>query len=72
MKGILGVSKCDGNEDIVSNPHFLNASPEFIKNVKGLNPNATKHTSFLDFDPITGIILRYSFAFQFNNYNEEQ
>lgn len=39
---------------IASNPHFLEADPSVQSAVLGLEPDDTKHRSFVDIEPLTG------------------
>ena len=38
-----------------SKPHFLDADPGYRENVSGMHPDRSKHDSFLDVEPLTGI-----------------
>nr|AXU25118.1 sensory neuron membrane protein 2-1 [Cyrtorhinus lividipennis] len=52
--GVIDASPCQGAQVIFSNPHFLDADPEYQNGVDGLKPDATKHTTFVYQEPKTG------------------
>jgi hypothetical protein len=39
---------------IASSPHFLDAAPSVQNSIQGLQPDSTKHRSFMDVERITG------------------
>lgn len=51
--GLLDISQCRKAPIIISAPHFLYGSPELRDAVKGLEPDLTKHDSYVDIDPVT-------------------
>ncbi|XP_008841758.1 lysosome membrane protein 2 [Nannospalax galili] len=67
--GVLNVSICkNGAPIIMSFPHFYLADQKFISAVKGMHPNKEDHETFVDINPLTGIILRAAKKFQINVY----
>ncbi|XP_068948250.1 lysosome membrane protein 2 [Petaurus breviceps papuanus] len=67
--GILNVSVCKNGAPIfLSSPHFYQADEKFISAVKGMNPKKEDHETFMDINPLTGIILRGSKRLQVNVY----
>ncbi|EHB09521.1 Lysosome membrane protein 2 [Heterocephalus glaber] len=67
--GVLNVSICkNGAPIIMSFPHFYQADERFISAIRGLHPNKEDHETFVDINPLTGIILRAAKRFQINIY----
>ncbi|XP_005388239.1 PREDICTED: lysosome membrane protein 2 [Chinchilla lanigera] len=67
--GVLNVSICkNGVPIIMSFPHFYQADERFISAIQGLHPNKEDHETFVDINPLTGIILRAAKRFQINIY----
>jgi lysosome membrane protein 2 len=66
--GLMDVSRCQpGNPPIaVSFPHFLHADPEVQASVDGLRPDYDTHTTFVDLEPTSGLLLRASRKLQIN------
>ncbi|GAB1602937.1 scavenger receptor class B member 1-like [Argonauta hians] len=65
--GLLNVSKCHQDAPIVlSQPHFFQADPDIINNVTGLKPDAEKHATQLDIEPLTGLGLHLAKRLQIN------
>ncbi|XP_003774359.1 lysosome membrane protein 2 [Sarcophilus harrisii] len=65
--GVLNVSICKNGAPIfLSSPHFYQGDEKFISAIKGMNPNKEDHETFMDINPLTGIILRGSNRFQIN------
>ncbi|KAL4230682.1 Lysosome membrane protein 2 [Mactra antiquata] len=53
--GLLNVENCHyGAPIIFSQPHFLNAAPNILHGVTGLNPSLEEHGTFIDVEPNTG------------------
>ena len=68
FNGLLDISSCRGAPIIISAPHFLYGSPELLDYVKGLEPDLSKHESYIDVDPVTGIALKGRKRLQINVY----
>ncbi|CAF2399961.1 unnamed protein product [Rotaria sp. Silwood2] len=51
---------------IGSSPHFLGADPSVQNGVIGLTPDEIKHRSFMDIEPLTGIVMNGSRRLQIN------
>lgn len=67
--GVLNVSICkNGAPIILSFPHFYQADRSFVSAIEGMHPNKEHHETFVDLNPLTGIILRAAKRFQINVY----
>jgi len=55
--GMLDLTGCQGAPVIISLPHFLNARPEKVESIQGLNPDPELHTTYLNIEPMTGVAL---------------
>lgn len=67
--GVLNVSVCkSGAPIILSFPHFYQADEKFVSAIEGMHPNKEHHETFVDINPLTGIILRAAKRFQVNVY----
>uniref|UniRef100_A0A8C9B246 Scavenger receptor class B member 2 n=1 Tax=Phocoena sinus TaxID=42100 RepID=A0A8C9B246_PHOSS len=67
--GVLNVSVCkNGAPIIMSFPHFYQADEKFVSAIEGMHPNKNYHETFVDINPLTGIILRAAKRFQINVY----
>ncbi|KAM9677527.1 lysosome membrane protein 2 [Trichechus inunguis] len=67
--GVLNVSICkNGAPIIMSFPHFYQADEKFLSAIAGMHPNEEYHETFVDINPLTGIILRAAKRFQINIY----
>ncbi|XP_004472641.1 lysosome membrane protein 2 [Dasypus novemcinctus] len=67
--GVLNVSICkNGVPIIMSFPHFYQADEKFVSAIVGMHPNEEYHETFVDINPLTGIILRAAKRFQVNVY----
>ncbi|XP_007947226.1 lysosome membrane protein 2 [Orycteropus afer afer] len=67
--GVLNVSICkNGAPIIMSFPHFYQADEKFLSAIVGMHPNEEYHETFVDINPLTGIILRAAKRFQINVY----
>lgn len=65
--GLLNVSECkQGAPIILSSPHFYQADKSVINSIRGMNPNQDDHETFLDINPLTGILLRAAKRMQVN------
>lgn len=65
--GILDISPCQfGAPVFISFPHFHLADSFYLKSVNGLNPDDSKHGSYIDVEPITGISINLLVRFQIN------
>lgn len=67
--GVLNVSICKNGAPIfMSFPHFYQADEKFVSAIKGMRPNKEEHETFVDINPLTGVILRGAKRFQINIY----
>lgn len=65
--GILNLTSCTGGIPIImSSPHFLFADDQFLRDVVGLKPNLTAHTTELFVEPLTGVPMKAHKRIQFN------
>ncbi|GAB0087486.1 scavenger receptor class B member 1 [Sergentomyia squamirostris] len=57
--GLSDASKCyHGFPIVISNPHFLNRTGEWVEKLEGINPQQDIHEGFAIVEPYTGIPLR--------------
>lgn len=57
--GVLPISTCQkGNPVVLSLPHFYMADQDFRDLFVGLNPDEEKHSSYVDVEPMTGLVLK--------------
>ena len=57
--GTIQLSACRGGAPVVmSTPHFLDGSADYVRMTEGLKPNREHHSTFIDVEPKTGKILR--------------
>lgn len=56
--GLIDLSKCSKQAQVVfgSMPHFHNSDPRLLNQVSGLEPNASRHTTYLDIEPVSNHI----------------
>ncbi|KAI5278887.1 lysosome membrane protein 2 [Manis pentadactyla] len=67
--GVLNISICkNGAPIVISFPHFYQADERFVSAIKGMHPNKEYHESFVDINPLTGVILRAAKRIQINVY----
>ncbi|XP_030046438.1 lysosome membrane protein 2 [Microcaecilia unicolor] len=67
--GILNVSTCmQGVPILLSNPHFYQAEDKYIHDIEGMHPNQEDHESFIDINPLSGVIVRAAKRLQVNVY----
>ncbi|XP_007895114.2 lysosome membrane protein 2c [Callorhinchus milii] len=70
--GVLNVSVCrKGAPIILSSPHFYQADQKYIDDIEGMDPNKENHETFLDINPLTGILLKVAKRLQINVYIEK-
>jgi len=53
--GLIDLSKCSKQAQVIfgSMPHFFNSDPRLQRQVVGMQPNASKHTTYLDIEPVS-------------------
>ncbi|XP_075058842.1 lysosome membrane protein 2 [Mixophyes fleayi] len=67
--GLLNVSRCkEGAPIIMSSPHFYQADESVINSIIGINPNKQDHETFLDINPLTGVLVQAAKRMQVNVY----
>uniref|UniRef100_A0A8C8RSC5 Scavenger receptor class B member 2 n=1 Tax=Pelusios castaneus TaxID=367368 RepID=A0A8C8RSC5_9SAUR len=65
--GVLNVSICkQGAPILLSAPHFYQADEKYIKDIKGMHPRKEDHETFLDINPLTGILVQAAKRLQIN------
>ena len=65
--GLLPMSTCrDGAPIFMSAPHFWEAVPDLVDSIEGMHPNETLHRTFMNIEPMTGIVLGASKRLQIN------
>jgi hypothetical protein len=65
--GILDVSKCkNGAPIVISGPHFFQGDPMLRMNISGLKPDKDKHETFLEIEPLTGLVFKAARRIQIN------
>nr|XP_006626722.1 PREDICTED: lysosome membrane protein 2 [Lepisosteus oculatus] len=70
--GLLNVSVCKQDAPIiVSSPHFYQAEEQFVHDIHGMKPNKEEHETFMDINPLTGILLRAAKRIQVNVFVEK-
>jgi len=66
-RGVFNATKCYfGAPIMLSNPHFLDADESLRKELVGMDPRPNVHESYLDIEPVTGLLLRSNFKIQMN------
>lgn len=75
-QGLLNTTDAAGIPVFVSFPNFLNGAPSLISAVKGMNPSASEHSSFLLVEPQTGLLVqaqkKLQVNYQVSNYSMPQ
>ncbi|XP_067846352.1 lysosome membrane protein 2-like [Heptranchias perlo] len=70
--GVLNVSTCkQGAPIILSSPHFYQADQKYIDDIEGMHPDKANHETFLDINPLTGLLVRAAKRVQINVYIEK-
>lgn len=65
--GVLNVSLCKQNAPIIlSSPHFYQGDQKFIDDIFGMHPTKEKHETYLDINPLTGILVKAAKRLQVN------
>lgn len=65
--GSIDVSACHSDAPIfLSGPHFFQGSRALSGGVHGLSPNQSLHETYIDVEPMTGIVLRIAIRVQVN------
>ncbi|CAL8136438.1 unnamed protein product [Orchesella dallaii] len=65
-RGALDLGPCrEGAPIAISAPHFLDADPQYVAD-SGLVPDRTKHKTFIEIEPTTGIVINASKRIQIN------
>ncbi|XP_043916306.1 lysosome membrane protein 2 [Protopterus annectens] len=65
--GVLNVSICKQDAPIMmSSPHFYQGDQKYIDNIIGMHPTKEEHETYLDINPLTGILIRAAKRLQVN------
>ncbi|XP_076330790.1 platelet glycoprotein 4-like [Tachypleus tridentatus] len=65
--GVIELTTCKRGAPVVASaPHFYQGSKQYLQNVIGLKPDKTRHQSFLDVEPMTGLVLNARKRIQLN------
>ncbi|XP_041359462.1 lysosome membrane protein 2-like [Gigantopelta aegis] len=65
--GVLNASVCKQDAPFLfSSPHFLFADDSVLYGVKGMHPSLEKHQTFLDVEPMTGVVMNAAKKLQLN------
>lgn len=65
--GTMDVSACHSDAPIfLSGPHFFGGADSLAHDVRGLSPNQSLHESYIDVEPMSGILLRVAIRVQVN------
>lgn len=65
--GVFDLSACKfGAPFLISQPHFLNSHPVYRNSVVGLSPNESRHSFWMDIEPLTGSTVNMAARFQLN------
>lgn len=53
--GLIDLSKCSKQAQVIfgSMPHFYNSDARLLRQVVGMQPNASKHSTYLDIEPVS-------------------
>ncbi|KAK9509767.1 hypothetical protein O3M35_007005 [Rhynocoris fuscipes] len=54
-EGVIDASNCQGAPVIFSQPHLLDADPEYTDYPEGLNPDRDRHLTYVLLEPKTGV-----------------
>jgi len=59
--GLIDLSKCTKQAQVIfgSMPHFYQSDPRLLRQVGGLQPNASRHTTYLDIEPVSSAPVRH-------------
>lgn len=67
--GTLSLATCRNGAPLhMSAPHFLYASYDYLRTVDGLKPIVDSHISFMEIEPVTGMVMRATRRMQLNLY----
>ncbi|XP_042323227.1 lysosome membrane protein 2 isoform X2 [Sceloporus undulatus] len=67
--GLLNVSACkQGAPIFLSPPHFYQSDEKYVKDIDGMHPNKEDHETFLDINPLTGVLVQAAKRMQVNVY----
>ncbi|KAM9794827.1 lysosome membrane protein 2c [Syngnathus typhle] len=70
--GVLNVAPCkQGAPIIMSSPHFYQGDEKFVQAVFGMRPKKEYHQTFIDINPLTGVVLQAAKRLQVNVFVEK-
>ncbi|KAJ7392990.1 CD36 [Desmophyllum pertusum] len=66
--GLLNISRCQPLNPpvVISPPHFYQGNKSLVKAVRGLHPTKSADETYVDVEPITGIVMRVAKRIQIN------
>ena len=70
--GLLNMTHASGAPAFGSYPHFLLSDPRLLNAIDGLEPNLEQHMTFLDVEPITGLLATARKQLQTNMFLAKQ
>lgn len=70
--GLLNMTAATGAPGFGSYPHFLLSDPRLLDAIDGLEPNLEEHMTFLDVEPITGLLVTARKQLQTNFFLSKQ
>lgn len=72
IDGLFDLSPCQKGAPIAaSSPHFYNAERMLIAMTHKMEPNAERHATYVDIEPMTGVVMRAKSRAQINAYVDE-
>jgi len=57
IDGLLFLQGCNGVPIIMSTPHYLDADPDLVEAIDGINPIREDHVTYINIEPMTGMAL---------------
>ncbi|XP_053260372.1 lysosome membrane protein 2 isoform X1 [Podarcis raffonei] len=70
--GLLNISACNQGAPIfLSPPHFYLSDDKYVQDIDGMHPNQEEHETYVDINPLTGVLVRAARRLQINTYVEK-
>ena len=70
LDGLFNVQGCQGAPVFGSGPHFLYGDHQLVQAIEGLQPEADKHSTFLNIEPLSGVAFQAHKRIQVRNKNK--